>query len=274
MGRFQYAAVPQAPSQAEKQDGLSTQPRQRTKAREISGLWSGLRLTTIAVLAASITLNAVLLCRVYVRPWELMSNLPTRYAGLTRNVRTEIIDHTDHESTNRTLQDVAWSERDLQLGPGMVALEDQYASSLGLPHSQRYPWDHDKGVYVLMSTHELHCLHALREYINDNEDQKPKEEQFWHYGHMMHCLNIIRMSIICNADDTPMYTGRVIDGKVQKAGIGSTRMCRSWDALTAWSEANTACYKPVHRGEEDFPEKERYKFCPDGSKPWLKGHKD
>lgn len=112
--------------------------------------------------------------------------------------------------------------------------------------------------------------HALREYINDNHDQVPKEKQFWSYPHMLHCLNIMRQSIICNADDTPMYTGHVVDGKIAMAGLGQKRMCRDWNALTSWSNAHTACYRPVHRGEADFREIDRYRFCPDGAQPWLK----
>jgi len=38
-----------------------------------------------------------------------------------------------------------------------IALDDDYATSKGLPHSQRWPWDHNKGVYIFSGAHELHC---------------------------------------------------------------------------------------------------------------------
>ena len=83
------------------------------------------------------------------------------------------------------------------------------------------------------------------------------------------------MSVQCDADDFPLYTGRVnanaAPGVAPKAGTGSVRMCRDWAALGKWASERSACYKPRwgeggHGHVEE--EVERYKFCPDGARPW------
>ena len=87
----------------------------------------------------------------------------------------------------------------------------------------------------------------------------------------MHCLNVLRESVMCHADDTPLYIGQLhkqIYSDDPKAGIGQTKMCRDWNALIEWSKARSACYRPINWGEEGFDELERYKFCPDGARPW------
>lgn len=225
---------------------------------------------------ASLSLNAVLLHRQYAKPWDLTKNLPSRYAHLRRNLPLVYVAHTDHDSTNRTIQDAAWSDRDLESWHGMVALDDNHAASLDLPHSQRWPWDQFKGVYILTGAHELHCLRALREYTNENYDGTPAAQQTWTYPHILHCLNILRQSVMCSADDTPLYIGRLhanINVTQPSAGAGFARMCRDWSAMMAWARNHSACYVShyVH-GTENLTEVERYKYCPDGSKPWLENH--
>ena len=76
---------------------------------------------------------------------------------------------------------------------------------------------------------------------------------------------------MCHADDTPMYTGRLHKNVLTdhpKAGIGTFKTCRDWNVLVTWARAHSACYRPIHRADGDFDEIERYKFCPDGSRPW------
>lgn len=41
---------------------------------------------------------------------------------------------------------------------GTVALEDGYVEEMGLPAAQRFPWDQDKGLYLLNGFHSMHCL--------------------------------------------------------------------------------------------------------------------
>lgn len=79
-------------------------------------------------------------------------------AHLRRNVPTEIVAHSDFDSTNRTVQDSAWDAPELEPWNNFVALDEDYTIEMGLPHSQRWPWDHSKGAYILTSAHELHCV--------------------------------------------------------------------------------------------------------------------
>ena len=39
-----------------------------------------------------------------------------------------------------------------------MALSDSFAQSVGLPSSQRWPWDKSKGVYFIEGLHTMHCL--------------------------------------------------------------------------------------------------------------------
>ena len=41
---------------------------------------------------------------------------------------------------------------------GVVALPDAFVAKKELPTSQRFPWDDGKGIYLLNSYHQLHCL--------------------------------------------------------------------------------------------------------------------
>lgn len=79
---------------------------------------------------------------------------------------------------------------------------------------------------------------------------------------------------MCDADDTLMYTGFLHDSANATgptAGAGSTRMCRDWSKLRAWADEHSACYHPLYeKGNPNVTEKDRYKFCPDGSEPWKK----
>ena len=39
-----------------------------------------------------------------------------------------------------------------------VALHDDYANSVGLTPSTRFPWDTERSVYYVKGIHDLHCL--------------------------------------------------------------------------------------------------------------------
>jgi hypothetical protein len=76
---------------------------------------------------------------------------------------------------------------------------------------------------------------------------------------------------MCNADDTPLYIGKLhknVHEMSPRAGTGTIKMCRDWNKLLSWSRANSACYRPVHWVDAGFREIDRYKSCPDGSRPW------
>ena len=83
------------------------------------------------------------------------------------------------------------------------------------------------------------------------------------YLHVIHCLNVLRDEIMCDADDTPRYTGFQPN---QKSGLGQVRMCRDWTQLEAFADNHHACWRHVGEIHEDgFRELDRYRFCPEGS---------
>ena len=76
---------------------------------------------------------------------------------------------------------------------------------------------------------------------------------------------------MCNADDTPRYTGRLnqqASAKRPTSGIGQFRMCRDWSKLEQWAVQHSACYKAINNSDAGFPPIERYKFCPNGERLW------
>lgn len=107
--------------------------------------------------------------------------------------------------------------------------------------------------------------------VNEDHDGVPEAERTWHYPHLMHCLNLLRESVVCHADDTPLYIGRLhknIHENSPRAGTGTVKMCRDWKRLQEWSRARSACYKPEYWTQPGYSEIDRYKNCPDGAKPW------
>ena len=60
---------------------------------------------------------------------------------------------------NETKDAQLWEET--ALDNGVVALDDAYTESMGLPLGQRFPWDRKKSIYVVNGYHNLHCLVRL-----------------------------------------------------------------------------------------------------------------
>ena len=82
-------------------------------------------------------------------------------ASLYRNVPTETVEHADYDSPNRTTENAAWDNPGLLPEHGFIALPDSWAAVKGLPATQRWPWDNTKGIYILTSSHELHCVASI-----------------------------------------------------------------------------------------------------------------
>ena len=57
---------------------------------------------------------------------------------------------------NETTADQLWEN--ISIDRGVVALEDSYVKKTGLPLAQRFPWDHNKGLYLVNGFHSMHCL--------------------------------------------------------------------------------------------------------------------
>ena len=84
------------------------------------------------------------------------------------------------------------------------------------------------------------------------------------WEHVIHCLDELRQEVICNADDTPRWS--TADNS-PGTGMGQIRYCRSWEKLEEWAEQYNACYRYINQTAsfEDFPQIERYIWCPQGS---------
>lgn len=94
-------------------------------------------------------------------PTCLIKQILTSAAQLAYDVPTEIKWTNPYNDPDRAVEDAAWSAQAVQPENGFVALDDKYTEAMGLPHSQRSPWFKDKGVYILTSSHEIHCVVGL-----------------------------------------------------------------------------------------------------------------
>jgi hypothetical protein len=99
----------------------------------------------------------------------------------------------------------------------------------------------------------------LRISLRESQDGR---EQSTPFEHQLHCVDALRQEVICNADDTPRYTGFQPH---KSSGLGQFRQCRNWKDLEAWAAENTACWRYINNTDPDFDSLERYKFCPEGS---------
>lgn len=75
-------------------------------------------------------------------------------------------------------------------------------------------------------------------------------------------MDHLLQNILCDADDTPMYTTKT---KKKDAGLHQTRMCRSWDKLNQWAETQTSCYVFINETQGVDTTFNRYKWCPKDS---------
>ncbi|CCD52292.1 hypothetical protein BofuT4_P080870.1 [Botrytis cinerea T4] len=185
----------------------------------------------------------------------------TPYAGLERDTISIIDGHDPYTDVNDTLRDQLWL--DINVDDGMVALPDEYVEKMGLPVSQRFPWDESKGIYLLQAHHNLHCARSV--YISLMEYRKDIPQTRSHH-HIIHCLDALRRDVICNADDIPRFT---TPDPVPETGHGQLRQCRNWDKLNDWAKEHNACYRYIHEQSGNFPEIERFVWCPEGS-PYRK----
>ncbi|TVY81904.1 Phenylalanine aminomutase (L-beta-phenylalanine forming) [Lachnellula suecica] len=255
-------------------------------SHEVSTRWQRIvnRLILIA-LAGSVVLNSVLVyerfhdqankCKTKYGSWSLSSVQNTiltgTSAGLVADKPHVIFHDSRYSSHDMKIQQEAWEAPEMLQTVGMVALSDEYVMSKGLPEAMRWPWDDSKSIYILNSFHTLHCLAILRKIIQKAYDGRIPDSSI---EHSWHCIDAIREEIMCYADDTPRYTGRFNAEKDSKdylpiPGLGQTRTCNDWNGLVEWANERSACYKYINGSDPDFPTLERYKFCPDGSEPWL-----
>ncbi|PQE13431.1 cytochrome p450 protein [Rutstroemia sp. NJR-2017a BBW] len=145
-------------------------------------------------------------------------SLIARVAGVERTSQLQTLHWTtEYSEFNSTAADNLWKE--LRPAFGLVALDHDWASKHGLPRSQDLQGDRSKGIYMIDAYHQMHCLEVVR--------GVPQSTPF---EHKFHCLDSLRQSVMCRADDTPLYTLGDF-----RSGDGQLRSCRDWKLLSRWA---------------------------------------
>ncbi|KAL9108291.1 MAG: hypothetical protein Q9227_006888 [Pyrenula ochraceoflavens] len=226
--------------------------------------------TTIAgaiLLLVSLSINVLLgTSLIHLRTQQSSCNSP--FANLPLNKPLPYTESSIYTSHNHTAQSIAWWDLENSIYTGIVRLPDSYTTSKSLITTQRWPWDPSYGIYVLNGYHQLHCIHVLWKTIHETRSGRPVSHPPYHIDH---CLETLREETVCQADDTPRWTGK-LHGQEEAvrpvSGVGQVRMCRDWGRLEGWARENSACFKRRPGVDEELPLKERYKYCPGGEVYW------
>ncbi|MCJ1404638.1 hypothetical protein MMC11_007864 [Xylographa trunciseda] len=187
--------------------------------------------------------------------WRGSKTQSTPYAKLTQEIPVAWTWNSVFFNDNLTSVFEAWEQVDHD--PGVIALPDAYVAEKQLPLSQRFEWDDTKGVYLVNGYHNLHCLKVIARTLDDLRQGRPLYTPF---EHSVHCLDGLRQDVLCNADDTPRWSG----SGDNMSGVGQVRQCKDWSRLEAWAKSYTACHRHIHLNHGDDV-LERYKFCPKDS---------
>ena len=167
--------------------------------------------------------------------------------------------HSDYWGKNDTLADELWDALDID--PVTIAVDDSWSEEKGLPETERFPWDNEKGLFYIKGLHDLHCLKMLRHAIVSLDRGHDASVQF---GHLYHCLDGLRQTVICTADDTPM---RSVPGVDHTLGDGQQFMCRDWNKMIQWAQQpdKEACWTMIDDYKPIKHKLERHAFCPKDS---------
>ena len=72
-------------------------------------------------------------------------------------------------------------------------------------------------------------------------------------------MDHLLQNILCDADDTPMYTS---SDRSRSTGLGQQRMCRSWKKLVDWAGTQTACFGFINETQGLYDVAYRFRYCP------------
>lgn len=219
-------------------------------------LKSGRRISIPTLLSGIFNIILLLCIVVLLRPtheWEI-----SPYVGLKRDVSLPWRYASDFGSEDIEKAEKLWEGMIFE--HGIVALDEKFVESKGLPKAQPFPWDTSKGIYILNGHHNLHCIKSLYTALIEYEYKRP---QSYAFEHILHCTDTLRLDIICNADDTPRYTTRDLN---LSSGMGQHRWCRDWSKLEKWADDNSACYHYYNYSTNTYPDqRERFVYCPEQS---------
>ncbi|MCJ1380089.1 hypothetical protein MMC17_003192 [Xylographa soralifera] len=253
-------------SKSDQEPGISNGSFSRTPAQkpQCFTLFFILSTATNIILAA---LLAISLFYATSRSRAVLSTPPTAlspYARLPRDPSAPFPYSTGYgpSVTNHTLLDLRWEAIDIN--PGVVAIPSAWATQHNLSPTQPFPWDPSKGVYLITAFHTLHCLKNIHRILYDAHHGRPLSRNI---THALHCVDHLRQDAMCEADDFLLPSPNTRYG--DPGPRGPARVCRSWDALVAWAEERSACYRHVDDDEAAFAaghrEIERYGGCKEGS---------
>ena len=130
-------------------------------------------IITLALLSFSLSLNIILSVQSihpsgrspaathtkYGEPSVLWFNAPSikyRPAHLALELPIPWLSKSPYYGEEEAMADALWDQ--ISIDNGTVALSDAYVQAMGLPVSQRFPWDNEKGIYLLNGFHSMHCL--------------------------------------------------------------------------------------------------------------------
>jgi hypothetical protein len=176
---------------------------------------------------------------------------------MRRTKERTIYTPSKYTSANDTEADKAWSS--ILAGHGVVSISPGYVSRHQLRASVSLPDGTGNKMYVIEAYHAIHCTvcifpHACstRHYPNRYLQAVLRAHYVsldrgiagnWSRPHDMHCFDALRQYVMCNIDDTLLWTSGHRD-----AGHGQSKMCHDWDALRDWAEERSASYFDVEPG--------------------------
>lgn len=140
---------------------------------------------------------------------------------------------TPYSSPNDTEADALWDA--ISPAHGHIAVDHKWAKEHNWRESMSVPGTNGtKGLYLLESYHQLHCLRIVRKVLLQLVNGSPPS---YPIQHARHCLDYFRQFVMCHADNTPLYT--IGD---HTAGNGQIHLCRDWDALRDYATESSACF--------------------------------
>jgi len=183
----------------------------------------------------------------------------SQYAGLLPELSLPWVESTEFSSGSFLESNEHWES--ISFDEGIIALDNDYVKSKGLPSSVVFPWDTSKSMYLVNGFHSLHCIKTVHTSLMEF---KLSKQQTYPFEHILHCMDSLRLEIICTADDTPRYHNR--NGSMGTA-VGQHRQCRDWSKLESWVQERTACYRYLNYSANTADDQyaTRFSFCPPGS---------
>lgn len=173
--------------------------------------------------------------------------------SLERNVERTVYAPSVYNSHNETEAALAWDS--VLPGHGLVAIDPLYAEKHNLPETMKLPGNSARLVYIIEAYHAMHCTVREKRVDTFFVDLPSNTEMLqrilrthymallkgspwnWSIPHDIHCFDAMRQYIMCNPDDTLLYTTGNRD-----AGHNQKKKCKDWDNLRNWAEERTASY--------------------------------